>query len=80
MNLEPTIQNHSSITKKEDPSETSEESDVKMEVTLVKEEVSETDNLAAKLVEDFGEVDPKLELPNFVFPSLELLKNTIPKA
>ena len=41
---------------------------------MAKEEVSETDNLAAKLVEDFGEVDPKLELPNFVFPSLELLK------
>ena len=73
-NLEPTIQNHSSITKKEAPLETPEESDVKIEVTVAKEEVSETDNLAAKLVEDFGEVDPKLELPNFVFPSLELLK------
>jgi len=74
MNLEPTIQNHSSIAKKEASRETSEESDVKMEVTVAKEEVSETDNLAAKLVDDFGEVDPKLELPNFVFPSLELLK------
>ena len=73
-NLEPTIQNHSSITKNEEPLETPEESDVKMEVTVAKEEVSETDNLAAKLVEDFGEVDPTLELSKFVFPPLDLLK------
>ena len=45
-----------------------------MEVTVAKEEVSETDNLAAKLVEDFGEVDPTLELSKFVFPPLDLLK------
>ena len=25
---------------------------------------------ARNFIEDFGEVDPKLELPNFVFPSL----------
>ena len=73
-NLEPTIQNHSSITKKEDTVETDEDSDVKMEVTVAKEERSETDNLAAKLVEDFGEVDITLELPKFVFPNLDLLK------
>ena len=45
-----------------------------MEITVAEEEVSETDNLAAKLVEDFGEVDPTLELSKFVFPSLDLLK------
>jgi S-DNA-T family DNA segregation ATPase FtsK/SpoIIIE len=73
-NLEPTILNHSSITKKEVSVETNDDNDVKMEVTVAKEERSETDNLAAKLVDDFGEVDVKLELPNFVFPNLDLLK------
>ncbi|MDG1778684.1 MAG: DNA translocase FtsK [Flavobacteriaceae bacterium] len=73
-NLEPTIQNHSNITKDEDSAESAKEPEVKMEVTIAEEEVSETDNLAAKLVEDFGEVDPTLELSKFVFPSLELLK------
>ena len=72
-NLEPTIQNHSNITKDE-PQKTAAEPEVKMEVTIAEEELSETDNLAAKLVEDFGEVDPTLELSKFIFPSLELLK------
>ena len=45
-----------------------------MEIEIIEEEVSETDNLAAKLVEDFGEVDPTLELSKFKFPSLDLLK------
>lgn len=72
-NLEPTIQNHSNINKDE-PKKTVAEPEVKMEVTIAEEEVSETDNLAAKLVEDFGEVDPTLELSKFVFPPLELLK------
>ena len=73
-NLEPTIQNHSNITKKEEPLDTPEESDVIMEVTVAQEEVSETDNLATKLIEDFGEFDPTLELSKFVFPPLDLLK------
>jgi S-DNA-T family DNA segregation ATPase FtsK/SpoIIIE len=77
-NLEPTIQNHSNINKNEvfteSPSGDKEIQDLKMEVTVVEEEASETDNLAAKLVEDFGEVDPTLELSKFVFPHLELLK------
>jgi S-DNA-T family DNA segregation ATPase FtsK/SpoIIIE len=77
-NLEPTIQNHSNINKNEvfteSPNGDKEIQDLKMEVTAVEEEASETDNLAAKLVEDFGEVDPTLELSKFVFPHLELLK------
>ena len=75
-NLEPTIQKHSSIAKDEVQVEavTGKDSGVKMEITVAEEEVSETDNLAAKLVEDFGEVDPTLELSKFVFPSLDLLK------
>ena len=77
-NLEPTIQNHSNINKNEvlteSPNDDKEIQDLKMVVNVVEEEASETDNLAAKLVEDFGEVDPTLELSKFVFPHLELLK------
>jgi len=80
-NLEPTISNHSSI----DSSSTlevntpAEEASIENEVVEMKieasvEELSETDNLAAKLVDDYGEVDPTLELSKFQFPSLDLLK------
>ncbi len=37
-------------------------------------EKTETQNLSDKLVADFGEFDPTLELGNFQFPTLELLK------
>jgi len=47
---------------------------LKMEVKEIEEELSETDNLANKLVEDFGQFDPTLELGNYEFPTLELLK------
>jgi S-DNA-T family DNA segregation ATPase FtsK/SpoIIIE len=40
----------------------------------VKEEKSESDNLAEKLVKDFGLFDPKLELGNYKFPNLDILK------
>ena len=79
-NLEPTISNHSSIDsnnndeKTKNEIENSIEESVAMEIEIIEEEVSETDNLAAKLVEDFGEVDPTLELSKFQFPSLDLLK------
>ena len=77
-NLEPTIENHSNI-KKDKISDQSlepkaEVESLKMEVTIAEEEASETNNLAAKLVEDFGEVDPTLELSKFIFPNLDLLK------
>tara|TARA_B110000967_G_scaffold52946_1_gene54253 strand:+ start:477 stop:2234 length:1758 start_codon:yes stop_codon:yes gene_type:complete len=81
-NLEPTISNHSSIDSEsiiETPSTLKEiekpiEESVEMEIEISEEEVSETDNLAARLVADFGEVDPTLELSKFKFPSLDLLK------
>jgi len=44
--------------------------DMEVETTTVEEE---TDNLADKLVEDFGEFDPTLELGNYKFPTIELL-------
>ncbi|MEJ2113873.1 MAG: DNA translocase FtsK 4TM domain-containing protein [Flavobacteriaceae bacterium] len=50
------------------------EDELEMEVEKVEEEQSETDNLANKLVEDFGQFDPTLELGNYQFPHLDLLK------
>lgn len=51
-----------------------EESSVSIEIEAIKEEISETDNLANKLVEDFGQFDPTLELSNYQFPPIDLLK------
>ncbi|WP_024771123.1 FtsK/SpoIIIE family DNA translocase [Aquimarina macrocephali] len=48
--------------------------DIAMEVeTTVEEEV--VGDLSAKLVKDFGEFDPKLELGNYKFPAISLLKD-----
>ncbi len=41
---------------------------------FVEEDVVE-ENLAARLVKDFGEFDPTLDLSNYQFPSIELLKD-----
>ncbi len=53
---------------------TKEKKEIDIEVEKIIEEKSETDNLSDKLVENFGLFDPKLELGNFQFPSLDLLK------
>ncbi len=50
------------------------EGDVEMEVEQVADE-EEIENLSNKLVKDFGEFDPKLELSNYKFPSIELLRD-----
>ena len=47
---------------------------VGIEVEKIFEEKSEIDNLSDKLVDDFGQFDPKLELSKFQFPKLSLLK------
>lgn len=52
------------------------EDDVSMEVEATKEEeIDEDEATARRIVEDFGEFDPKLELSNFRFPPLSLLKD-----
>lgn len=48
--------------------------DVAMEVETAEEE-DEVDELSKKLVEDYGEFDPTLELSNYQFPTIELLKD-----
>jgi len=51
-----------------------QEEEVDIDLTVEKPEVEEESTIkAAKLVKDFGEFDPKLELGNYKFPTLELL-------
>ena len=85
-NLEPNIKKHSVLDKNNDSindkeleitvttNDFDEQDDLEMTISSVKEEKSETDNLADKLVEDFGRFDPTLELGNYQFPNLDLLK------
>jgi S-DNA-T family DNA segregation ATPase FtsK/SpoIIIE len=76
-NLEPTIAKHSKP--KNDEEEltikiSQKAENIEIEVETMTEEKSETDNLANKLIEDFGKFDPRLELGNYQFPPLDLLK------
>jgi len=48
--------------------------DVEMEVSTAAEEEMD-ENLSEKLVRDFGEFDPTLELRNYRFPTIELLRD-----
>ncbi|AXT19809.1 DNA translocase FtsK [Flavobacteriaceae bacterium AU392] len=85
-NLEPTITNYSNINKSKTentskelnieiaPVEDTVEEDIDIKVDAIVEEQSETKNLSDKLVEDFGRFDPTLELGNYQFPPLDLLK------
>ncbi len=50
-----------------------EEEVLAMEVEKIVEEKEEKDNIADKLVDDFGEFDPTLELGNYKFPTIDLL-------
>lgn len=50
-----------------------DEDTLSMEVEQVIEEPEEVDILASKLVDDFGEFDPTLELGNYKFPTIDLL-------
>ena len=49
--------------------------EVKIEVEKTFEEDHLIENLSNKLVEDFGEFDPTLELSDYKFPSLDLLRD-----
>ena len=77
---EPTIEKHSKPTVVNEPKPVINEpikapdSDVAIEVEEIAEEESEIDNLSNKLVEDFGQFDPTLELSKYQFPPLDLLK------
>ncbi len=93
-NLQPTINNHSEVDKKEEnlldlkittanEEQVPQEKNTPSEQTLnelqiaiekVEEEKSVSENISEKLVQDFGEFDPTLELGGFRFPTFNLLK------
>jgi len=76
-NLQPTIKNTSipKTDEKELEIEIKEpEEKIEIKVEKVVEEENLVKNISNQLVEDFGEFDPTLELPNFKFPTLDLLK------
>ena len=54
--------------------EEEEEEEVKIDIDQIEEEEHSTENLSEKLVKDFGEFDPTLELGNYKFPTFNLLK------
>lgn len=85
-NPKPTIEHHSTVKEtlkdeKKDieldilPSEEPKitDSSVEIAVETVVEEKHVQENLSDKLVKDFGEFDPTLELGNYTFPTLNLL-------
>jgi S-DNA-T family DNA segregation ATPase FtsK/SpoIIIE len=89
-NLKPTISKHSDVnTAKEKLTLLIEEkpatedqveetvgdmNDVGIDIAIAREEESSTENLSDKILQDFGEFDPTLELSNFKFPTFNLLK------
>ncbi len=77
-NLQPTIKN-TSIPNTEDKElkiEVKEpEEKIEIKVEKGKDEENLVENLSNKLVADFGEFDPTLELSDFKFPTLDLLKD-----
>ncbi len=52
-----------------------EEPEIELTTTYVETEKTLSENLSEKLLKDFGAFDPTLELSNYKFPSLELLKD-----
>ena len=81
-NLKPTIENHSEVSSTTDKISSKTEEinseitteDVEIDIKEITEEENVSENLSKKLVKDFGEFDPTLELGNFKFPTLNLLK------
>lgn len=73
-NLSPTITNFSTISTIPNPSV--EHPEVSIDVEVIKKEETFSDNLADQLVKNFGEFDPTLDLGNFKFPTLNLLKES----
>ena len=71
INLEPTIKLAVTPTPTPQVIETKDEAFV---IEKAPDEVVREENLASKVVADFGEFDPTLELSNYKFPTIDLLK------
>ena len=72
---EPEVTSTFEVTQPEEEEVVILKDEVTVEVEKPIEEEELTDNLSSKLVEDFGEFDPTLELGNFKFPPIDLLKD-----
>ena len=79
--LKPTIQNASEIKLEPQPHATPKQPEIITtdDASFIIEKAEEEDileeSLAQRLVQDFGEFDPTLELSNFQMPSIELMKD-----
>ena len=79
--LKPTIQNASEIKLEPQPQATPKQPEIITtdDASFIIEKAEEEDileeSLAQRLVQDFGEFDPTLELSNFQMPSIELMKD-----
>lgn len=83
-NLQPTISNYSGVLKNKEVEKEDEKLEqivlkntsdtVSIDIEEIEEEEQEAENLSDKLVKDFGEFDPTLELSNFRFPTFNLLR------
>jgi DNA segregation ATPase FtsK/SpoIIIE, S-DNA-T family len=87
-NLQPTISKHSDVNKKKEElslkiEKEAEpelkiieeiEKEVEIDIEKIEEEEHSVENLSNKILKDFGEFDPTLELSNFKFPTFNLLK------
>ena len=65
----------STKTTQETPTVETPDQELSMEIEQTKEEAVVVENLSDRLVKDFGEFDPTLELSNYKFPTIELLKD-----
>lgn len=76
INLDPTPKSVETVKpiQTEPPKPVIQTNDDAFVIEQAEEEDIVEENLAAKLVEDFGLFDPKLDLSNYKFPTLDLLK------
>lgn len=78
IDLQPTISNFSEVQKStslKEELEAEKEEEVEIDVAIIEEEKHLNENQSNKLVADFGEFDPTLDLSQYRFPTLNLLKD-----
>ncbi len=74
INLEPTIKTSAPTPQHEPTKQIIETNDESFVIEQMADEDVMEENLASKLVADFGLFDPTLELSNYKFPTIDLLK------
>lgn len=73
-NLKSIVKDRSKATPTLEVEKNDKEEGLEIDVEKIAEEKSVSQNLSEKLVQDFGEFDPKLELAEYRFPTFNLLK------